>query len=446
MTKNLTSGDPMRLIFFFSLPLVAGNMMQQLYSFVDTLIVGRFLGVSALAAVGCTGSLMFLALGFIMGFCVGITICTGQRFGAEDMDGVRRSTAACIILGMVATLLLTAIVLPLTRPMLVLMETPAEIIDGAQDFITVIFAGLIIFLFLYLQNCLVRALGDSKIPTVMLGIALFLNIVLEPIAILVLGWGIPGAALATVISQGLGALIFFAYIRRRIPVLHVRRSDFCLDRALLWEHMRVGLPMGFQGTVIAIGAVILQIALNNLGAVAVAAYAASQKIDAVAVMPMLSFGYAMAAYTAQNYGAQKYDRIRAGVRACLKLSMGFAVLIGALLIAFGTHILALFIEGDAAASDVIAYGHMFLIVNGSCYLILALLLVYRNVLQGLGQSVMPTVAGAMELLMRAGAAIFLCAQFGFLGACFANPLAWIGAGVPVVIAYYWTQKTLQTAV
>ena len=381
-----------------------------------------------------------------MGFCVGITICTGQRFGAEDMDGVRRSTAACIILGMVATLLLTAIVLPLTRPMLVLMETPVEIIDGAQDFITVIFAGLIISLFLYLQNCLVRALGDSKIPTVMLGIALFLNIVLEPIAILVLGWGIPGAALATVISQGLGALIFFAYIRRRISVLHVRRSDFCLDRALLWEHLRVGLPMGFQGTVIAIGAVILQIALNNLGAVAVAAYAASQKIDAVAVMPMLSFGYAMAAYTAQNYGAQKYDRIRAGVRACLKLSMGFAVLIGALLIAFGTHILALFIEGDAAASDVIAYGHMFLIVNGSCYLILALLLVYRNVLQGLGQSVMPTVAGAMELLMRAGAAIFLCAQFGFLGACFANPLAWIGAGVPVVIAYYWTQKTLQTAV
>ena len=208
MTKNLTSGDPMRLIFFFSLPLVAGNMMQQLYSFVDTLIVGRFLGVSALAAVGCTGSLMFLALGFIMGFCVGITICTGQRFGAEDMDGVRRSTAACIILGMVATLLLTAIVLPLTRPMLVLMETPAEIIDGAQDFITVIFAGLIIFLFLYLQNCLVRALGDSKIPTVMLGIALFLNIVLEPIAILVLGWGIPGAALATVISQGLSLPIF----------------------------------------------------------------------------------------------------------------------------------------------------------------------------------------------------------------------------------------------
>ncbi|EKU70629.1 MATE family efflux transporter [Selenomonas sp. F0473] len=442
MTKNLTVGDPLRLLFFFTLPLVAGNMMQQLYAFVDTLIVGRFLGVSALAAVGCTGSLMFLALGFIMGFCVGMTICTGQRFGAGDMEGVRRSAAACLVLGTAVTLLLTALVLPLTRPLLMLMETPAEIIDGAQDFISVVFAGLVIFLFLYLQNCLVRALGDSKIPTLMLGIALFLNIVLEPIAILVLEWGIPGAALATVISQGLGALIFFAYIRRRIPALHVRRSDFFLNRALLWEHLRVGLPMGFQGTVIAVGAVILQIALNNLGAVAVAAYAASQKIDAVAVMPMLSFGYAMAAYTAQNYGAQQYDRIRAGVRACLKLSMGFAVLIGALLIAFGTNILALFVGDDAAAADVISYGRMFLIVNGSCYLILALLLVYRNVLQGLGQSVMPTVAGAMELLMRAGAAIFLCAQFGFLGACFANPLAWIGAGVPVAIAYYWTEKTL----
>lgn len=446
MTKNLTAGDPLRLIFLFALPLVAGNMMQQLYSFVDTLIVGRFLGVTALAAVGCTGSLMFLALGFIMGFCTGMTICTGQRFGAGDMEGVRRSAAACLVLGTAVTLLLTGILLPLVHPMLVLMETPPEIVGGAEDFISVIFAGLVIFLLLYLQNCLIRALGDSTMPTVLLGIALLLNIVLEPIAILVLGWGIPGAALATVVSQGMGALIFFVYIRRRVPVLHVRRADFCPDWKLLTAHLRVGLPMGFQGTVIAIGAVILQIALNNLGPVAVAAYAASQKIDAVAVMPMLSFGYAMAAYTAQNYGARQYDRIRAGVRACLRLSMGFAVLIGVLLIAFGTYILALFVGTDAAAADVISYGHTFLIVNGSAYVILALLLVYRNVLQGLGQSVMPTVAGAMELAMRAGAAILLCAQLGFLGACLANPLAWIGAAIPVAVAYRWTEKTLRTAV
>ena len=447
MTKNMTEGDPARLIFFFALPLVAGNMMQQLYAFIDTLIVGRFLGVNALAAVGCTGSLMFLTLGFIMGFCTGVTIYTGQRFGAGDRRGVRQSAAACILLGVVFVLVLTAIVLPLTRTLLILMETPSEIVDGAYDFISIIFAGLIVFLLLYLQNCLVRALGDSKTPTIILAITLGINIALEPVAILVLGWGIPGAAGATVFSQAIGALIFYIYIRRRIPALHTHWSDWKPNGAVLMAHLRMGLPMAFQSSVIAIGAIILQVALNNLGALPVAAYAATQKIDAVAVMPMLSFGYAMAAYTAQNYGAQQYARIRMGVRACLKMSMAFAVGIGILLIAFGTFFLELFVGADAeGAAAVIAYGHTFLIVNGSCYIILALLLVYRNVLQGLGQSVIPTIAGAMELIMRAAAAIFLCSSLGFLGACMANPLAWIGAAIPVVLAYLWTEKTLRQTV
>ena len=446
MTKNLTEGDPARLIFFFALPLVAGNMMQQLYAFIDTLIVGRFLGVNALAAVGCTGSLMFLTLGFIMGFCTGVTIYTGQRFGAGDAQGVRRSVAACVVLGILAVLTLTAIILPLTRSLLLLMETPAEIIDGAQDFISIVFAGLTIFLVLYLQNCLIRSLGDSTTPTIFLAVTLAINVALEPVAILVLGWGIPGAALATVFSQAIGAVLFFVYIWRRVPALHTRWTDWKPDRAVLMAHLRMGLPMAFQASVIAFGAIILQVALNNLGTISVAAYAATQKIDAVAVMPMLSFGYALAAYTAQNYGAQKYERIRMGVRACLKMSMAFAVGIGALLIAFGSHVLALFVGADAAgAEEVIAYGETFLLVNGSTYVILALLLVYRNVLQGLGQSVIPTIAGAMELLMRAAAAIFLCTYLGFFGACLANPLAWIGAAVPVVLAYLWTEKILRPA-
>ncbi len=446
MTKNMTEGEPARLIFFFALPLVAGNMMQQLYAFIDTLIVGRFLGVNALAAVGCTGSLMFLTLGFIMGFCTGVTIYTGQRFGAGDHAGVRQSAAACILLGVAVVLTLTAIVLPLTRTLLVQMETPPEIMDGAYDFISIVFAGLVIFLLLYLQNCLIRALGDSKMPMILLAVTLGINIALEPVAILVLGWGIPGAAGATIFSQGIGALLFWIYIRRRVPALHTRWADWKPDRAVLMAHLRMGLPMAFQSSVIAIGAIIVQVALNNLGALPVAAYAATQKIDAVAVMPMLSFGYAMAAYTAQNYGAQKYERIRMGVRACLKMSMAFAVCIGILLIVFGTSFLELFVGADAeGAAEVISYGHTFLIVNGSCYVILALLLVYRNVLQGLGQSIIPTIAGAMELIMRAGAALLLCAPLGFLGACMANPLAWIGAAIPVVLAYLWTEKILRRA-
>jgi len=366
---------------------------------------------------------------------------------AQTLQLVPSLTAmGCILLGVALVLTLTAIVLPLTRTLLILMETPPEIMDGAYDFISIVFAGLVIFLLLYLQNCLIRALGDSKMPTILLAVTLGINIVLEPVAILVLGWGIPGAALATVFSQGIGALLFWIYIRRRVPALHTRWADWKPDRSVLMAHLRMGLPMAFQSSVIAIGAIIVQVALNNLGAIPVAAYAATQKIDAVAVMPMLSFGYALAAYTAQNYGAQKYERIRMGVRACLKMSMAFAVGIGALLIAFGSHVLALFVGADAAgAEEVIAYGEIFLLVNGSTYVILALLLVYRNVLQGLGQSVIPTIAGAMELLMRAAAAIFLCTYLGFFGACLANPLAWIGAAVPVVLAYLWTEKTLRPA-
>ena len=375
-----------------------------------------------------------------------VAACGGDQASDGDAQGVRRSAAACVVLGILAVLTLTAIILPLTRSLLLLMETPAEIIDGAQDFISIVFAGLTIFLLLYLQNCLIRSLGDSTTPTIFLAVTLAINVALEPVAILVLGWGIPGAALATVFSQAIGAVLFFVYIWRCVPVLHTRWTDWKPDRAVLMAHLRMGLPMAFQASVIAFGAIILQVALNNLGAIPVAAYAATQKIDAVAVMPMLSFGYALAAYTAQNYGAQKYERIRMGVRACLKMSMAFAVAIGALLIAFGSYVLALFVGADAAgAEEVIAYGETFLLVNGSTYVILALLLVYRNVLQGLGQSVIPTIAGAMELLMRAAAAIFLCTYLGFFGACLANPLAWIGAAVPIVLAYLWMEKTLRPA-
>ncbi len=441
MTKNLTEGNPMKLIFFFTVPLIAGNIFQQLYAFVDTLLVGRFLGVEALAAVGCTGSLMFLMIGFVMGLTTGLSIYTGQRFGAKDAVGVRKSAAACVVLSLVFSVILTALGVAFCRTFLVWMQTPAEILENADKFITIIYGGITATVFFMMLTNIIRALGDSRTPTIMLALALCLNIVLEPIFLLVFDWGVPGAAFATVLSQFSGNLICLAYIARKVPILHIRREDWKLSREILIAHLKVGLPMGFQSSIIAIGAVILQVALNNLGPTAVAAYAASQKVDAIAMMPMMSFGMAMAAYTAQNFGARKMSRIEEGVKKCIYMSVSFSIIAGLFNIFCGPSIMYLFV--GAGEQQVVDYGQTYLTVNGSCYWILALLFIFRYTLQGLGHTVVPTIAGVMELFMRAGAAIFLVAWCGYLGACFANPLAWLGSCLPLTIAFWMTRKTLR---
>ena len=234
MTKNLTEGSPAKLIFFFTMPLIAGNIFQQLYAFVDTLIVGRFLGVNALAAVGCTGSLMFLMLGFVIGFSTGLSIYTGQRFGARDEAGVRQSAAACAVLSLFASIILTAVGVILCRQLLIWMQTPAEILDGAYSFISIVYAGICLFVFYQTQTNLIRALGDSKTPTILLACGLTLNIIFEPIAILYFGWGIPGAALATLASQVCGNLLCLLFIMKKVPALHTRKSDWRPDLKLYW--------------------------------------------------------------------------------------------------------------------------------------------------------------------------------------------------------------------
>ena len=438
--KDLTVGEPARLILYFTLPLLAGNVFQQLFGFVDTLIVGRFLGVEALAAVGCTGPLMFLMLGFVGGMTSGFSICTGQSFGAKNFDGVRKSAAICIALSLAAALVLTVIGVTTCRALLIAMDTPPEIIDGAYSFISIIYGGLVMFIFLQMLTNLIRALGDSKMPTLIQATTLVINILLEPIAIIGLGLGIPGSAGATILALTIGNILCVLYIKKRVPYLHVRREDFSFDREFLLEHMRIGLPMGFQSSIIAIGAVILQIALNGLGSVAVAAFAAAHRVDGIAVMPMMSFGVAMAAYTAQNFGAKQFARIVEGVKKGALMSVSFSLLVAIFNIYLGAEIIELFVGAEAV--QVVEYGRLFLIVTGLSYWSMALLFIFRFTLQGLGQSFVPTVAGVVELIMRIAAAIFLVDYLGFLGACLAAPMAWIGGLLPLAIAFFMTARKL----
>ncbi len=438
--KDLTVGEPARLIFYFTLPLLAGNVFQQLFGFVDTLIVGRFLGVEALAAVGCTGPLMFLMLGFVSGMTSGFSICTGQSFGAKNFDGVRKSAAICVALSLAAAVVLSIVGVAFCRDLLVAMDTPPEILDGAYSFIVIIYGGVIMFIFLQMLTNLIRALGDSKMPTVIQATTLCINILLEPVAIIGLGLGIPGSAAATIVALTLGNVLCLVYIKKRVHYLHVRREDFSFDKNFLLEHLRIGLPMGFQSSIIAIGAVVLQIALNSLGSVAVAAFAAAHRVDGIAVMPMMSFGVAMAAYTAQNFGAKQFGRIVDGVKKCVLMSCSFSILVAIFNIYLGDEIIELFVGAEAA--QVIEYGRLFLIITGISYWALALLFIFRFTLQGLGQSFVPTIAGIVELLMRIAAAIFLVDWYGFLGACLASPMAWIGGLLPLMIAFFMTAKKL----
>lgn len=440
MEKRLTEGSPARLIWGFALPLLAGNIFQQMYAFVDTLVVGRFLGVEALAAVGCTGGLMFLLLGFVIGTATGLSLYTGQRYGARDMAGVRKSAAACFLLALFIGLAVAGVSVLAACSVLRFMQTPPEILENAVVFIQIIGANAPFLMLFSMQANLIRALGDSRTPTCFLALGLTLNILFEPFFILVLDLGVPGAALATAASQVAANVLGLWYIRRHIPVLWPNRADWHLSPRMLRQHLRLGLPMGFQGSVIALGAIILQMPLNHLGPVAVAAYSAAQKVDTIGVMPMMSFGMAMAAYTAQNYGAGQFDRIRAGVRACILMSGTFSVAVGLLMYLFGGALIALFVGSEEA--QVISYGHLYLAVDGACYFLLALLFIFRFTLQGLGQTFIPTLAGLMELLMRAAAAFFLIDRLGYLGACLANPLAWLGACLPLLPAYLWVRRTL----
>ena len=439
--KDLTEGEPAKLIFYFTLPLLAGNVFQQLFGFVDTLIVGRFLGVEALAAVGCTGSLMFLMLGFVMGATSGFSIYTGQRFGAKDFDGIRYSVVVCTVLSVIMTIVLAIIGVTYCRELLIFMDTPPEILEGAYSFIVIIYGGVGGFIFLQMQSNLIRALGDSKMPTIIQATTLCINIALEPVAIILLGLGIPGAAGATIVSLIIGNIICFIYIRKKIPLLHTRKEDWHFDKAVVLEHLKIGLPMGFQSSIIAIGAVILQIALNGLGPVAVASFAAAQRVDGIAVMPMMSFGVAIAAYTAQNFGAQKFERIHDGVKKTIWMSCSFSIVAAIFNIMFGAEIIRLFVgEGQ---EQIVEYGQLFLTVNGLAYWIMALMFIFRFTLQGLGQALIPTFAGAVELVMRIIAAVVLVDYWGYLGACLAAPMAWIGATLPMGFAFYITHKKMK---
>lgn len=441
MSKALTAGPPWRVILTFAVPLLAGNVVQQLYQVVDAIVVGRDLGVEALAAVGATGSLLFLLLGFAWGLTSGFAIPTAQAFGADDVVAVRRSVAAGTLVTGAMSLALTVLAPFLAGPALRLLRTPESLVPQATTFAVISLLGASTMMFFNYLSAVIRAIGDSRTPLVFLTLSCVLNIGLVVALVAGLGWGVGGAALATVLSQAVSVGLCLWFVVRRVPVLRPHRADWQVTRADLVRHLSLGVPMGFQASIIALGTIAVQVRLNSLGPDAVAAYTTGARVDGLAVALLASLGLAVSMFVAQNHGAGRPDRIRRGVVQSVWMSAAGGVGLGAVLVTAGTPIVGLFVGPDEAG--VVTMASYFLLVNGALYVLLGVLFVLRGALQGLGHTVAPTLTGIIELVMRVGVAVVLGAFFGFSGVAWSNPLAWVGAVAVLVPAYLRAHRRLR---
>lgn len=439
---DLTKGSPIKVILLFTLPLLIGSFFQLAYNFADSIIVGQTLGKDAFASVGATGSLTFLILGFAQGLTAGLTIITAQKFGAKDDNGIRKSFVHGSFYAMIASLVLTALSLTFLRPSLELMRTPEHLIDHAQYFLTAIYGGMIFTIFFnYLSNVL-RSLGNSKTPLIALIIASLINIILDFVFILNFHLGVFGAGLATIIAQAFSVLYLLIYIYRKVPHFRLKQTDWHLDRENLKKHAQLGFPMGFQSSIIAIGAIILQISLNQLGTDAIAAQAIASKTDQLAMLPMINLGLAMATFTAQNYGAKAYQRILQGLYRTIFIAILWAIFFATVLIIFNRFFSGLFLsDGNQVVYNLAL---TYYVINGSLYWILAILFITRSFIQGLGKGLAPTLAGIMELIMRAGIATIGSIYFGFSGIAASNPGAWMGSLLILLPSTFIMRKRLKT--
>ena len=441
MTNDMTKGNPLKIFIFFSIPLLIGNVFQQLYSMVDTIIVGRFVGVEALAAVGSTGSMFFLVNGMILGLTSGFGVLVAQKFGAKDEVAIKKAVASNIILTLVLTVFITIIALLVKNPLLRMMNTPDNIFNDASTYITIIFAGIITQALYNMAAGILRALGDSKTPLYFLMVSSIVNVILDLVFIINFKMGVAGAAYATNIAQGFSAVLCLIYSYKKFQVLRLKKEDFKVELSYYIKHLKVGVPMGLQFSVTAVGIIIVQSAINVFGSTVIASYTASSKVLQLVMQPATSFGVTIANYAGQNLGAGRFDRIKSGMKIMNKVSIITSLLAGLVLIFLGKYFVRLFIENPTA--EIFTYSQLVFNYSAVFFIPLGFIFVYRNVLQGMGESFMPMMAGVLELIARSIVAFTLPKYIGFTGICLSDPVAWIAASVFLMITYYKKMKKIE---
>ena len=436
--KDLTVGSPMKLILGFAFPMFLGLLFQQFYSLVDTMIVGKYLGVDPFAGVGSTGSLNFIVIGFCMGLCSGFSVPISQSFGAKDFPLLRKMVTNSVWLCTFFSVVITTLMLLFCRPVLTWMNTPENIFEYAYIYIFIIFAGIPCTILYNMTAAILRALGDSKSPIIFLAISSTINIGLDLLLIIVFRMGVDGAALATVVSQGVSGVISIIYIKKKFDILAMEKGDWKLERHLAGKLTGVGIPMGLQYSITGIGSVILQTAVNGLGSIYVASMTAGSKINIFLACPFDALGQTMAPYAGQNIGARKLDRVGKGLRAACIIGFIVSGLMVIVVKLFGDQLTMLFL--DEKDPVIMQNSTQFLIIVSAFYCLLTLVNTVRFTIQGMGFSSLAIIAGVMEMIARGIAGMLLVPAFGYLGACYSSPLAWLLADAFLIPAFFLCKR------
>lgn len=440
MTKDMTSGNPLKIVLLFSIPVLLGNLFQQFYNMVDTIIVGRYLGEEALAAVGATGSLMFLVLGFANGIAQGFGVMVSHAFGAKDFTLLKHYVALSLMLTIIVSVILTIPTVAASRQLLLWMNTPENIIDMANAYIKVIFGGITLTMLYNVLSGILRGIGDSKTPLYFLIFSSILNIILDIVLIVTVKLGTAGAAYATVISQGTAAILCLVYMFRKFEILKTSRSDYYMDIVGIKNMLSIGIPMALNYSITAVGTMIMQSAVNVFGSSVVAAFTAASKVNNIATQTMVTLGTAYATYCGQNLGAGRYDRIYKGMKQGFILCVIVSLAGAAFCLLGGKAIVGWFVSNPS--EEIITYAMQYLEIACIFYLPLAMIFLYRNALQGLNEGLIPMLSGVMELACRFAVIALIPASTGYAGVCSADPAAWVGAGIPLAVTYIlWEKKT-----
>ena len=442
--KDMTQGKPWKLILMFALPLMAGNVFQQLYTLVDTAVVGQFVGVEALASLGAADWLNWLVLGIPTGFAQGFSILMSQNFGAGEPEELRKSVAASIILSAIIAVVTLVISQVFMLPTLRLLNTPENVLPGSLLYLRIYFSGIPVSMAYNLLSSMLRALGDSRTPLRAMIIASITNVALDLLFTVAFGWGIAGVAIATVIAQ-IVAMLYCLRASMRINEIKLKAEHFRAGSALMGRLLKLGVPVAMQNTIISVGGLCVQYVVNGFGFRFIAGFTATNKLYGLLEMAAVSFGYAISTYTGQNLGARNYERIKQGVRSSFFMALVTSVAIGAAMILCGKNVLMLFISGEPnEVVEVLKIAYRYLVVMAGCLPILYLLYVYRSAQQGMGDTVMPMISGAVELIMRVGAAMLLPGIMGQDGIYLAEVAAWAGAAVLLIVTYYKKERAFPT--
>ena len=434
--KDMTTGSPLPLIVSFALPLMVGNIFQQLYTVVDTMVVGKALGVDALAALGATDWLYWMWLGMIQGVTQGFGILMAREFGSKQYEKLRCIVGSSTSMAALSAILFLALGQLVAKPALMLLNTPPEILEWSLLYLRIMFLGIPIVMAYNLLATILRSLGDGQTPLYAMVVAALSNIILDLLFVLAFRWGIAGAAIATLIAQGISSIYCLLKIRN-IEFMTLNRSHFVPKPSDAGRLLSLGSPMAAQNAIIAVGGMIIQGVVNGYGVAFIGGFTAANKLYGVLEIAATSYGYAMITYAGQNLGAEKIDRIRTGMRCAITVALATSAVIAAIMLVFGQHIVGAFISGSPeVASAALKVGVTYLSVMSICLPVLYILHVTRSAVQGMGNTVLPMISGVAEFVMRTGGVLFLPALMGENGIFVAEVLAWLGADLILVPSYY----------